>query len=341
MFSLVEDLGIDLGTANIVIYARNRGVILREPSVVAVAKDSRRVLAVGEEARLMLGRTPGSIVASRPLRDGVIADYTVTREMLSLLISKICGRKARIFKPMVVVCIPSGATGVEKRAARDAARAAGAREAHLIEEPMAAAIGAGLPIASAGGNMVVDIGGGTTDVAVISLGGIVLSDSVRLGGTRLDDAIARYIRRVHNLAIGERTAEDVKFRIGSASPLETELTTEVRGLDLISGLPRTITVSSAEIREAMADPISQIVGRVKTILEHTPPELAADIIERGVTLTGGGALMPGMDQLLERSTGVHVQVADDPMTSVAIGTGRALEELPTLRRQKQPVLMVD
>ena len=334
MLGFGERLGIDLGTANIVVYARGRGVVLREPSVVAIDKASRRVLAVGEEAREMLGRTPGTIVAIRPLRDGVIADYTVTRDMLAFLVRKACGNKARLFKPLVVVCIPSGATSVEKRAALDAARAAGARDAFPIEEPMAAAIGAGLPIASPGGNMVVDIGGGTTDIAVISLGGIVVSDSLRVGGNLLDEAIIRHIRRVYNLDIGERTAENIKISVGSACKTdEDEMEVEVRGRDIVSGLPMTVSVSSIEVRDALAENVSQIVSSVKTILEKTPPELAADIIERGITLTGGGALLRGIDSLLQIETHIPVHVADDPMSAVAIGTGKVLEEIETLQRR--------
>ena len=333
MLGIGERLGIDLGTANIVVYARGRGVVLREPSVVAIDKATRRVLAVGEEARAMLGRTPGTIVAIRPLRDGVIADYTVTRDMLAFLIRKACGNKSRLFKPLVVVCIPSGATSVEQRAALDAARAAGARDAFPIEEPMAAAIGAGLPIASPGGNMVVDIGGGTTDIAVISLGGIVVSDSLRVGGNTLDEAIIRHIRRIYNLDIGERTAENIKMRIGSACKTEDEEEMEVRGRDIVSGLPQTVTVSSIEVRDALFECVSQIVAAVKTILEKTPPELAADIIERGITLTGGGALLRGMDVILQMETQIPVHIADDPISSVAIGTGKVLEELETLQRR--------
>ena len=334
MLGFGERLGIDLGTANIVVYARGRGVVLREPSVVAIDKASRRVLAVGEEAREMLGRTPGTIVAIRPLRDGVIADYTVTRDMLAFLVRKACGNKARLFKPLVVVCIPSGATSVEKRAALDAARAAGARDAFPIEEPMAAAIGAGLPIASPGGNMVVDIGGGTTDIAVISLGGIVVSDSLRVGGNLLDEAIIRHIRRVYNLDIGERNAENIKISVGSACKTdEDEMEVEVRGRDIVSGLPMTVSVSSIEVRDALAENVSQIVSSVKTILEKTPPELAADIIERGITLTGGGALLRGIDSLLQIETHIPVHVADDPMSAVAIGTGKVLEEIETLQRR--------
>jgi rod shape-determining protein MreB len=330
MFGLGDRLGIDLGTANIVVFARKRGIVLREPSVVAVERRQRRVLAVGEEAREMLGRTPGNIVAIRPLRDGVIADYTITRDMLAHLIRRSCGRRARFFKPLVVICIPSAATSVERRAALDAARSAGAREAIPIEEPMAAAIGAGLPIAMPGGNMVVDVGGGTTDIAVISLGGIVVSDSLRIGGNHLDEAIVRHIKRVYSLDIGEPTAERIKMNVGSAFELEEELEMEVRGRDIISGLPKTVTVSSVEVRYAISEAVSQIVGRVKAILERTPPELAADIIERGITLTGGGALLRGLDQLLELETGIPVRVAQDPISCVAIGTGKVLDEIDSL-----------
>lgn len=334
MLGLGERLGIDLGTANIVVYARGRGVVVREPSVVAIDKASRRVLAVGEEARQMLGRTPGSIVAIRPLRTGVIADYSVTRDMLAFLIRRACGSRARIFKPLVVVCIPSGATSVEMRAALDAARSAGAREAYPIEEPMAAAIGAGLPIVSPGGNLIVDIGGGTTDIAVISLGGIVVSDSLRLGGNDLDEAITRHIRRVYNLDIGERSAEAIKTTIGSACRTDDpEQEMEVRGRDIVTGLPQTVSVSSIEVRDALSEGVTQIVAAVKNILERTPPEMAADVIERGITLTGGGALLRGMDRLLQIETQIPVHVADDPMSSVAVGTGKVLEEIDTLRRR--------
>jgi rod shape-determining protein MreB len=330
MFGIADRLGIDLGTANIVVFARKRGIVIREPSVVAVERRTRRVLAVGEEAREMLGRTPGNIVAMRPLRDGVIADYTITRDMLAHLIRRACGRPGRFFKPLVVICVPSAATSVEKRAALDAARSAGAREAIPIEEPMAAAIGAGLPIASPGGNMVVDIGGGTTDVAVISLGGIVVSDSLRVGGNHLDEAIIRHIKRVYSLDIGEPTSERIKMTIGSAYDLDEELDMEVRGRDIITGLPKTIEISSVEVRSAISEQVSQVVGRVKTILEQTPPELAADIIERGITLTGGGALLRGLDHLLHLETGIPVMIADDPISSVAMGTGKVLDELENL-----------
>jgi rod shape-determining protein MreB len=327
MFGLGDRLGIDLGTATIVVYAHGRGVVVREPSVVATDGPGGKVLAIGEAAQAMLGRTPGSIVAMRPLRDGVIADYSVTREMLAYLIRKACGPRGRIFKPTAVVCIPSAATSVELRAALDATRAAGAGKVIPIEEPMAAAIGAGLPIASPGGNMVVDIGGGTTDIAVISLGGIVVSDSLRLGGNHLDEAIMRHTRRVYSLDIGERTAESIKMQIGSAYEMEEECEAEVRGRDVVTGLPKTVAVSSVEVRSAMSEGVSAIVEAVKSILERTPPELAADIIERGITLTGGGALLTGTDRLLELETGIPVRVADDPISSVAMGTGKVLEEV--------------
>lgn len=330
MFRLTPELGIDLGTANIVVYLRGKGIVLREPSVVAISTKNKKVLAVGEEARLMLGRTPGHIVAIRPLSDGVIADYTTTEKMLEYLIAKVCGRR-RFFKPRVLVCVPSGVTSVERRAVIQAAREAGAGEAYTIEEPMAAAIGAGLPISMPGGNMVVDIGGGTTDVAVISLEGIVISRSVRVGGNKMDEVISRYIRAQYNLMVGERTAEEIKIKVGSAYPLEQELQMEVRGRDLIAGLPKTITVTSGEIREALQEPINAIVERVRSVLEETPPELAADIIERGITLTGGGALLRGIDRLLESVTNIRVQVAEDPLSCVAIGTGRALEEFAAIR----------
>ncbi len=330
MFRLTPELGIDLGTANIVVYLRGKGIVLREPSVVAISTKNKKVLAVGEEARLMLGRTPGHIVAIRPLSDGVIADYTTTEKMLEYLIAKVCGKR-RFLKPRVLVCVPSGVTSVERRAVIQAAKEAGAGEAYTIEEPMAAAIGAGLPISMPGGNMVVDIGGGTTDVAVISLEGIVISRSVRVGGNKMDEVITRYIRAQYNLMIGERTAEEIKIKVGSAYPLEQELEMEVRGRDLIAGLPKTITVTSEEIRDALQEPINAIVERVRSVLEETPPELAADIIERGITLTGGGALLRGMDKLLESVTNIRVQVAEDPLSCVAIGTGRALEEFAAIR----------
>jgi len=329
MFGL--DLGIDLGTSTCLVYVKGRGIVLCEPSVVAMSRETNQVLAVGEEARMMLGRTPGNIVAIRPMRDGVIADYTITKAMLKHFIHRACGRR-RIFKPQVVVCVPSGATSVERRAVVEAALEAGARRAFPIEEPMAAAIGAGLPIAGPQGNMVVDIGGGTTDIAIISLGGIVISDSVRVGGIRMDEAIMQYVRREHNLLIGERTAEEVKIRIGSAYPMEPEMQMEVKGRDLVTGLPRTIVVTSEEVRKALQEPVRAIVEKVKDVLEQTPPELAADIVERGIVLTGGGALLRGMDRLLQEETGIPVHVAEDPISCVAVGAGRALEEIDALKR---------
>jgi rod shape-determining protein MreB len=333
VLSLTPELGIDLGTANILVYMRGKGVVLREPSVVAISQTTKRVLAVGEEARLMIGRTPGNIIAIRPMSDGVIADYTTTRKMLEHLIRKVVGHK-RIFKPRVLVCVPSNVTDVERRAVLQAAREAGAGEAYTIEEPMAAAIGAGLPIANPGGNMVVDIGGGTTDIAVISLEGIVISRSLRVGGNKMDEVITRHVRAAHNLMIGDRTAEEIKIKIGSAYPLEQELVMEVRGRDLVAGLPRTVEATSEEIRQALSEPVTQIVERVRSVLEETPPELSADIIERGVWLTGGGALLRGFDKLLSAATDIPVYVAEDPLSCVALGTGRALEELPAIRQSE-------
>jgi len=330
MWSPIPELGVDLGTANLLVYVRGKGIVLREPSVVAINSISKKVKAVGEEARLMLGRTPGHIVAVRPMSDGVIADYTTTQKMLEYIFSKVVKRN-RLFKPRVLVCVPSQVTSVERRAVIQAAIEAGAREAYTIEEPMAAAIGAGLPISTPGGNMIVDIGGGTTDIAVISLGGIVASESLRVAGNRMDEVIIRFIKSGYSLMIGDRTAEDIKMRIGSAYPLEQEMVLSVKGRDMVAGLPKTIEVSSAEIREALSEPITQIVEKVKRVLEKTPPELAADIIERGVVLTGGGALLRGLDRLLSAATGIPVFVAEDPLSCVAIGTGRALEELPAIR----------
>ncbi|MBI2841952.1 MAG: rod shape-determining protein [Armatimonadetes bacterium] len=330
MFSLVPELGIDLGTANIVVFLKGKGIVLREPSVVAMSTITKKLLAVGEEARLMIGRTPGNIVAIRPMSEGVIADYTTTQKMLEYLITKVCGRK-RMFKPKVLVCVPSGVTSVEKRAVIQAARSAGAGEAYPIEEPMAAAIGSGLPISTPGGNMVVDIGGGTTDIAVISLGGIVVSRSIRLGGNKIDEVIARHIKNNYNLMIGERTAEEIKIKIGSAYPLPTEMTLEVRGRDMVAGLPKTIEVTSEEIRAAITEPVSTVVERVKNVLELTPPELSSDIIERGVMLTGGGALLRGLDRLLAIETNIPIHVAEDPLSCVALGTGKALDEFEEIR----------
>lgn len=333
MFTLTPEIGVDLGTANILVYVRGKGIVLREPSVVAISTSSKKVLAVGEEARLMIGRTPGNIVAIRPMSEGVIADYTTTERMLEHLIRKVVGRK-RFFKPRVLICVPSGVTSVERRAVIQAAKEAGAGVAFTIEEPMAAAIGAGLPISNPGGNMVVDIGGGTTDIAVISLEGICLSRSLRVGGNKMDEVIMRHIKSAYNLMIGDRTAEEIKIKIGSAYPLEQEISMEVRGRDLVAGLPRTVQVSSDEIREALSEPITQIVERVKAVLEQTPPELSADIIERGIWLTGGGALLRGLDKLLSAATDIPVYVAEDPLSCVAIGTGRALEELRAISQSE-------
>jgi rod shape-determining protein MreB len=310
----------------VLVYVKGKGIVLREPSVVAKDIRNNRTLAVGEEARQMLGRTPSNIQAIRPLRDGVIADFEVTEAMLSYFIKKVTN--AGSFwsflrpKPSVIICVPAEITSVEERAVRDAAKLAGARSVDIIEEPMAAAIGAGLPIEGPSGNMVVDIGGGTTDVAVISLGGIVVSQSLRVAGNKMDEAIIRHIRRVYNLMIGERTSEDIKVKIGSAYRLETELTLEIRGRDLINGLPKTVKITSEEVREALSEPIQAIVEAVKAVLEKTPPELASDIIDRGIILTGGGALLRGLDVLLGEVTGIPVLVADDPMSCVVIGTGQ-------------------
>jgi len=333
---LTRDMGVDLGTANTLVYIRHEGIVLREPSVVAKSTEDGQLLAVGEEAKRMLGRTPGHITAMRPLRDGVIADFDTTAAMLAYFIKKGMkkGMRSRsIFGPRVIVGIPSGVTEVEKRAVIDATMQAGAREAYLIEEPMAAAIGAGLPISEPVGSMVVDIGGGTTEVAVIALGGIVTSQSIRVAGDEMDEAIIQYARRAYNLLIGERSAEEIKIAIGSAYPLDhDEQVVDVRGRDLLSGLPRTVRMTSTEIREAMAEPIQAIVEAVKRTLERTPPELAADIVDRGIVATGGGALLRGMDRLLAEETGMPVTLTDDPLSDVALGTGRALEEIETLRK---------
>ena len=320
-----QDIGIDLGTANVLVYVHGRGIVMREPSVVAININTRKVIEVGEKAREMVGRTPVNIAAVRPITDGVIADYTTTQRLLEHILHKVCGVK-RIFKPRVLLAVPSGVTSVEQRAVKQAALAAGAGEALTIEEPMAAAIGAGLPIDSPGGNMVVDIGGGTTDIAVLSLDGIVLSRSLRIGGMKLDDVIIRHVRTNYNLLIGDRTAEEIKIAIGSAVVQREEMKMEVRGRDLLTGLPQTVEVTSQEIRECMAEPISQIVARVKNVLEKTPPELASDIIERGIFLTGGTALLRGLDQLIAETSNVPTYVADDPLSCVAIGTGKALEQ---------------
>ena len=328
--SLGRDLAIDLGTANTLIYVRGQGVVLDEPSVVAINSNDGRPVAVGMEAKRMMGRTPNHIKAIRPLKDGVIADFEVCEKMLRYFIQKV--HASRWSKPRMVICVPSGITGVEQRAVQDAAEYAGARKpVHIIEEPMAAAIGADLPVHEPSGNMIVDIGGGTTEVAVISLGGIVTSQSVRVGGDELDEAVQQYIKKEYSLAIGDRTAEEIKIQMGSAWPLEQELTADIRGRDLVSGLPRTLEVTTEHIREAVAEPIAAIVDAVKTTLDKTPPELAADIMEDGITLTGGGALLGGIDQRLNHETGMPIRVANEPLYSVVVGSGRALENIDAMR----------
>jgi rod shape-determining protein MreB and related proteins len=333
LFGFGNDIGIDLGTATVLVYIKGKGIVLREPSVVAIDNNTNRLLAVGEEARRMLGRTPGNIVAIRPLRDGVISDYDVTERMLKYFINKVCGKKFfQIFKPRIMVCVPSGVTEVEKRAVEDAAIQAGARKTYLIEEPIAAAIGAGIDISKAYGNMVVDIGGGTTDVAVISLGGTVVSNSLKIAGDKFDEAIVRYMRKKHNIMIGERTAEDLKINIGTVYPRKEEISMEIRGRNLISGLPKTITVTSTEMIEALEECAVSIVEAVYSVLEVTPPELAADISDRGIVLTGGGGLLHGLDKLLEEKTNIKVYIAEDAVSSVAMGTGKALDSIEILER---------
>ncbi|MHC1759724.1 MAG: rod shape-determining protein [Negativicutes bacterium] len=328
-FGLTQDIGIDLGTATILVYIKGQGIVLNEPSVVAKDVDSGRILAIGEEARRMIGRTPGNIVAVRPLREGVIADYENTEQMLRYFIEKVAG-KALFFKPRIMVCVPSGVTTVEKRAVMEASIQAGAKETYLIEEPLAAALGAGLDIAEPCGAMVVDIGGGTTDVAVLSLGGIVVSSSIRVAGDMFDDAIIRYMRKEQKLMIGERTAEDIKIKIGTAYTDLRKESMEVRGRDLVSGMPKTVVVTSAEVRQALAEPIGLIVDCVKNVLERTPPELASDIIDRGIVMTGGGAMLHGLDILLTKQTNIPCHLADDPTSCVARGTGIALDSLVML-----------
>ena len=330
MFGMATDIGIDLGTTNILIYVSGKGIVIREPSVVALERETNRILAVGEEARQMIGRTPGNIVAIRPLKDGVIADYDVTETMLKYFIEKVSPRP-RLFRPRVVVCVPSGVTSVEKRAVLEAVMQAGAKRTHLIEEPMAAAIGAGLDIREARGNMVVDIGGGTTDVAIISLSGIVVSESLRMGGDKFDEAIIRYIKKMYNLMIGERTAEDIKIQIGSAYPEGEGKSMEIRGRDLVTGLPRTIKFTSADTFQALSEPITAVIDGIKSVLERTPPELAADIVDKGIVLTGGGALLHGFTRLLNEETDIPIHLAEDPMSCVALGTGKVLESVEGFR----------
>ncbi|HEX2783187.1 MAG TPA: rod shape-determining protein [Ilumatobacteraceae bacterium] len=325
-----RDLAIDLGTANTLIYSRGQGIVLNEPSVVAIDISDGRPVAVGFEAKRMMGRTPGRIKTIRPLKDGVIADFEVCEKMLRFFIQKV--HASRWSKPRMVICVPSGITGVEQRAVQDAAEYAGARKpVHIIEEPMAAAIGADMPVHEPSGNMIVDIGGGTTEVAVISLGGIVTAQSVRVAGDELDDAIMQYVKKEFSLAIGDRTAEEIKIHMGSAWPLDEELTADIRGRDLISGLPRTVPLTTEQVREALAEPLSAIVDAVKTTLDKTPPELAADIMEQGIMVTGGGALLAGINRRLAHETGMPIKIAHDPLFSVVIGSGRALENIDAMR----------
>lgn len=329
MFKWGQDIGIDLGTATVIAYVKGKGIVLREPSVVAVDSNTGEVLAVGKEARRMLGRTPGNIVATRPLREGVISNYTVTEKMLKYFINKVCGRF--VFAPRIMICIPSRVTEVEKKAVIDAATQAGARKVYLIEEPIAAAIGAGIDISKPCGNMVVDIGGGTTDIAVISLGGSVTSTSLKIAGDKFDEYIIKYIKKKHNIVIGERTAEDLKVNIGCVYPKMQDVEMDIRGRDLIDGLPKTITINSSEMLEAMIEPALMIVDAVHSVLERTPPELAADISDRGIYMTGGGALVDGLDKLLQEKTGINVMIARDTVSCVALGTGKALDNLDSLK----------
>jgi len=326
-----NDMGIDLGTATTLVYLMNQGIVLCEPSVVAVQAGTTNVLAVGEEAKRMLGRTPGNIVAIRPMRHGVITDFEISEAMLRYFIKKVNSAKPLV-RPRIVIAIPSGITEVEKRAVKDSALHAGAREVFMIEEPMAAAIGVGLPIQEPSGNMIIDVGGGTTEMAVISLAGVVFSKSVRVGGDELDEAIINYVKKNYNLMVGERTAEEIKIKIGSVYPLEEELKMEVRGRDLVAGLPKTVTLTSEEVREAMSEPIAQILEAVRITLERTPPELSSDLIEKGIVLAGGGSLLRGIDKLISEETGLPVHLADDPMTAVALGTGKVLSEIKYLKK---------
>ena len=328
---LNRDMGIDLGTANTLVYIKGKEIIIREPSVVAIQIEDKEVLAVGKEAKRMIGRTPGNIIAIRPLKDGVIADFDITQDMLKHFI-KLAYKRRSLFQPRIVVCVPSGVTEVEKRAVEEATMHAGAREVYLIEEPMAAAIGAGLPVEEPRGSLIVDIGGGTTEVAVISLGGIVTSQSIRVGGDELDEAIERYIKKEYNLMVGERTAEEIKMNIGSADREKEKQNMEISGRNLVSGLPKTIEISSTEIYEALKESVGKIIEAIKTALEETPPELASDIIEQSIVLTGGGALLDGIDKAITEETGMPVRLADNPLDCVAIGTGLALENIDKLKK---------
>jgi len=331
-----NDMGIDLGTATTLVYVKGEGVVLCEPSVVAIERGTSNVLAVGDEAKRMLGRTPGNIVAIRPMKDGVIADFEITEAMLRYFIKRVHHRRVLV-RPRIVIAIPSGITEVEKRAVRDSAERAGAREVFLIEEPTAAAIGVGLPIQEPIGNMIIDVGGGTSEIAVISLAGIVFSKSIRIGGDEMDETIIEYLKKTYNLMIGVRTAEDIKIRIGSAYPLEEELSLEVKGRDLVSGLPKAITVTSQEVRDALKEPLEAIIETVKVSLERTPPELAADLIEHGIIMAGGGAQLKGLDRLISEATGLPVHIADEPLTAVAQGTGKVLSEIRYLKRVTVPI----
>lgn len=335
---LSNDIGIDLGTASTLVYVKNEGIVLCEPSVVAVERGTSHVLAVGEEAKRMLGRTPGNIVAIRPMKDGVITDFEVTEAMLRHFIQKVRRRRFQI-RPRIVIAIPSGITEVEKRAVKESAERAGARanEVFLIEEPVAAAIGVGLPIQEPVGNMIIDIGGGTTEIAVISLAGIVFSKSIRIGGDEMDEAVIEYLKKTYNLMIGERSAEDIKIKIGSAYPQEEEMTLEVKGRDLVAGLPKMVTITSEEVREALQEPLRAIVEAVKVALERTPPELSADLIDHGIVMAGGGSLLRGLDKLIAEETGLPVHVAEDPLTAVANGTGKVLDEIQYLKKVTVPI----
>jgi rod shape-determining protein MreB len=334
-FAFGEDIGIDLGTASVIVFKKGSGIVLHEPSVVAIDKNTDRIIAVGEEARQMLGRTPGHIVAIRPLKEGVIADYDTTEKMLTYFIRKIMGNKL-FFKPRVIVCIPTGATDVEERAVRQATISSGARQAFIIEEPLAAALGAGINISEATGNMVVDVGGGTSDIAVLSLGGLVCNDSLRIGGDKFDEAIIRYVRRIYNLMIGDRTAEEIKIRVGTAYVTDDNRnrSMEVRGRDLLTGLPKTISITSAESWEALQEPVEAVIEGVKKVLEITPPELAADIVNNGIVMTGGGSLLDGLDVLLSKETNLPVHIAEEAICCVAMGTGKALNEMSVISRTR-------
>lgn len=332
MFGFGAEIGIDLGTASVLVYIKGKGIVLQEPSVVAIDKNTDQILAVGSEARKMLGRTPGNIVAIRPLKDGVISDYEVTERMLRYFIQKTCGRRRFLFKPKIIVCVPSGVTEVEKRAVIDATTEAGGGKTYLIEEPIAAAIGAGLDITKPDGNMVVDIGGGTADIAVISLGGIVVSQSIKVAGDKFDEAIIKYMRKAHNILIGERTAEDLKINVGSAYPKAQSAKMDCRGRDLITGLPKTITITTDEMLEALKEPVNAIADAVHYVLEKTPPELASDISTRGIVMTGGGSLLNGLNKLIEKRTGIPTYIAEDAVSCVAAGTGMSLNHLDVLEK---------